>query len=125
MRRAPSTTVAAALVAVVLSACQGAADGQEQPLVSDLCAAIEAPDAATAADIFEREVHQPLHEVADEAAAADRSIATALLEAKFDVETVVRDDTDASDALVRQRLETLAERTRAALEALDRPAPPC
>lgn len=107
------------------SACQGTADGQEDPLISALCAAIEAPDAATAARIFERDVHQPLHEVADEVAATDRSVATSLLEAKFDVETVVRDDADAPDALVRQRLETLAGHTRSALDALDRPAPAC
>lgn len=125
MRRAPSTLVAAVLVASVLSACQGAADGQEEPLVSGLCAAIEAPDPATAARIFERDVHRPLHEVADEVAAVDRSIATSLLEAKFDVETVVRGDTDVPDDLVRQRLEALAEHTRAALHALDRPAPSC
>lgn len=124
-RAAPSTIVAAVLVATGLGACQGAADGQQEPLVAALCVAIEAPDAASAATIFERDVHRPLHEVADEVAAADRSIATSLLEAKFDVETVVRDDADAPDALVRQRLETLADHTRAALQALDRPAPPC
>lgn len=125
VRRAPSTIVAAVLVATGLSACQAAADGQQEPLIAALCAAIEAPDAASAATIFERDVHQPLHEVADEVAAAERSIATSLLEAKFDVETVVRDDADAPDTVVRQRLETLTDRTRAALQALDRPAPSC
>lgn len=113
------------LVATVLSACGGAASGQDDGLVPALCAAIEAPDAATATDIFEADVHQPLHEVADEIAAVDRSIATSLLEAKFDVEMVVRSDTDAPDDLVRDRLTTLTEHTRAALDALDRPAPSC
>lgn len=112
------------LVVAVLGACGGAADGQDDGLASALCAAIEAPDAATATTLFEDEVHQPLHEVADEVAAVDRSIATSLLEAKFDVEMVVR-DTDTPEALLRQRLETLAEHTRAALDALDRPAPAC
>ena len=43
----------------------------------------------------------------------DRGVAADLLEAKFAVETVVRDDAGAPDALVHQRLEDLAVQVRA------------
>lgn len=124
MRRAPSTVVVLVLAAVTLTACGGGA-AEEGGLLPSLCAAIDAPDGATASRIFQEDVHQPLHEVADEIAGVDRSITTALLEAKYDVETVVRSDSGAPDALVHQRLATLTEHVRDALEALDRPAPPC
>lgn len=125
MRRAPSTSVAAVLVAAALSSCGGPADGQDSGLLEGLCAAIEAADVPTAISVFEQDVHPSLHEVAEEVAAVDRSIATSLLEAKFDVETAVRSDTEPPQALLRQRLEALDEHTREALDALDRPTPDC
>lgn len=108
-----------------LAACGTASGAGEAGLVPSLCDAIDAEDATTAIEVFESRVHRPLHDLADEAQAADRPAATRLLEAKFAVETVVRDDVDAPAPLVRQRLEDLAAEVRAALEALDRPAPSC
>lgn len=127
MRRASLTILVPVLVAAVVPACAGdggtADDGGA--LVPALCAAIGADDSAAAATIFERDVHGPLHDLTDEVTTVDRAVTTSLLEAKYAVEAVVRDDADAPDALVRQRLEELAARTRAALETLDRPAPSC
>lgn len=127
MRRAPLSVLVPVLVAAVVSACAGddgtaEADGALMPA---LCTAIDADDSAAAATIFERDVHAPLHDLADEVTPVDRTVTTSLLEAKYAVEAVVRDDADAPDALVRRRLEALAEQTRAALETLDRPAPRC
>lgn len=124
MRRAPWIVgLAPVLAAGLLTACDGAA--ADEGLVPDLCAAIEAPDRTTAGEIFEGDVHQPLHDLAAEVQAVDREVTAALLEAKSAVETVVREDVDAPDALVRDRLEVLADRVRDALTALDRPAPTC
>lgn len=113
------------VLAGALTACGSASVADEATLVADLCDAIAAEDAATAGEVFEGRVHRPLHDLADEAQAADRSVATRLLEAKFAVETVVRGDVDAPAPLVRQRLEDLATEVRTTLEALDRPAPSC
>lgn len=107
-----------------LAAC-GDAAADDTGVADALCRAIAAEDAATASEVFEQDVHGPLHTVADEVGAVDRAIATRLLEAKFAVETVVRGDTEAPTPLVRQRLEDLAVETRAALDALGRPAPGC
>lgn len=124
MRRSPWIVgLAPVLAAGLLTACGGAA--ADEGLVGDLCAAIAAPDRTTAGEIFEVDVHQPLHDLAADIQAVDREIATDLLEAKFAVETVVREEVEAPDALVRDRLEVLAERVREALTALDRPAPSC
>ncbi len=127
MRRAPLTVLVPVLVAAVVTACAGEGGTAEDggALVPALCTAIDTDDSAAAATVFEREVHAPLHDLADEVTAADRAVTTALLEAKYEVEAVVRDDADAPDALVRQRLEALAEQVRVALETLDRPAPRC
>lgn len=113
------------LLAGGLAACGPSAGADATGLVPDLCDAITADDAATAIEVFEGRVHRPLHDLADEVQAADRTTATRLLEAKFAVETVVRGDVDAPAPLVRQRLEDLATQVRASLEALDRPAPSC
>lgn len=58
-------------------------------LAGNLCAAEELvrTDPAAAADIFRQKVHGPLHELADRATKADRSIAAKLLEAKYEVES--------------------------------------
>lgn len=126
MRRALLTVLVPVLAAAVVSACadEGTAEAGGA-LMPALCTAIDADDSAAAATIFERDVHAPLHDLADEVTPVDRTVTTSLLEAKYAVEAVVRDDADAPDALVRRRLEALAEQTRAALETLDRPAPRC
>ena len=116
--------LAAVLLAGGLFACGGTAADAEGTLAA-LCDAIAAEDAATAGEVFEADVHQPLHELADEVTTVDRGVASSLLEAKFAVETVVRGDTEVPHALVRQRLEDLEQQVRVALETLDRPTPGC
>ncbi len=124
--RGATAIVAVVLAAGVLAACSSApADGATDGVLAPLCEAIAAADGTEAAEVFESRAHQPLHELADEVAGVDRDVAARLLEAKFAVETVVRDDAAAPDALVRQRLEDLAVEVRAGLTALDRPAPDC
>lgn len=124
--RGALVTVAAVFTAGVLGACSTApAGGASDDVLTPLCDAIATADATEAAEVFESRVHQPLHTLADEIAGVDRDVAAALLEAKFAVETVVREDADAPDALVLQRLEDLAVEVRATLAALDRPAPAC
>ena len=118
--------VAAVLAGGVLTACSSApADGTTGGVLAPLCDAIAAEDGPEATEVFESRAHRPLHTLADEVAGVDRDVAARLLEAKFAVETVVRDDAGAPHALVRQRLEDLAVEVRAALAALDRPAPDC
>lgn len=118
--------VAAVLASGALAACSSApTDGATDGVLGPLCGAIAAADGTEASEVFESRAHQPLHTLADEVAGVDRDVAARLLEAKFAVETVVREDAGAPDALVRQRLEDLAVEVRAALTALDRPAPDC
>lgn len=124
MRGRPARALAAVLMAGGLAACGGTSEDAGGTLPG-LCDAIAAPDAATAAEVFERDVHRPLHDLADEVASVDRGVASTLLEAKFAVETVVRGDTEVPHALVRQRLDDLQTRVHEALETLDRPAAPC
>ena len=120
--------IVAAVLTVGLPACAGgttsAAEGTDATLPA-LCDALAAPDAAEAGTVFESRAHQPLHQLADEVAGVDRGVAADLLEAKFAVETVVREDVGAPDALVHQRLEDLTAQVRRALATLDRPAPAC
>ena len=126
--RGATTIVVAVVLGGVLAACSSAAtpaDGATDTVLAPLCEAIATEDGTEAAEVFESRAHQPLHTLADEVAAVDRDVAARLLEAKFAVESVVRDDVGAPHALVRQRLEDLAVEVRAALTALDRPAPDC
>lgn len=117
--------VACLLVALALAvtAC-GDAEAEPDGLLGSLCSAIEADTAEAAANIFETQVHGPLHTFADEVGAEDRALAARVLEAKFDVESAVRDDVLAP-AVLRERLEVLTGSVREALAALGRPAPVC
>lgn len=124
MRHVPALALATVLIAGGSVAC-GDASADDTTVVAPLCDAMAAPDGTAAGEVFTSRVHRPLHELADEVTAVDRTVATGLLEAKSAVETVVEGDTEVPDALVRQRLEDLAEQVRAALDALDRPAPDC
>lgn len=118
--------VAVLVLAVGLAACAGgSADAAEEPVTAALCDAMEAADGATAAEVFERDAHPPLHDLADEVAEVDRDLAAAVLEAKFAVETLTRADTDAPEPLLRQRLADLDVEVRRALDALDRAPTDC
>jgi hypothetical protein len=82
-----------ALVVIEARTSQGPQDEvQADPslgsLAGDLCAAerLVDTDPVAAADVFRQKVHGPLHELADRASDADRSIAASLLEAKYEVE---------------------------------------
>lgn len=112
------------VVALLVAAC-GNASADDDTVLSALCDAITAEDVATAAEVFESDAHPRLHELAAAVQAQDRGVAARLLEAKYAVETVVRGDELGPAPLVRERLEVLAERSREALQALDRPAPAC
>lgn len=112
------------VVALLVAAC-GNASADDDTLLSALCEAIAAEDVTTAAEVFESDTHPRLHELAEAVREEDRGVAARLLEAKYDVETVVRADELGPAPLVRERLEVLAERSRDALRALDRPAPAC
>ena len=125
MRRPATTLLVAALLAGGTAACGDASSADEAGVVPALCDALAADDAAGMTAVFEDRVHRPLHDLADELQAADRTAATRLLEAKYGVETVVRGDADAPAALVHQRLEELDTQVRAALDALGRDAPAC
>lgn len=128
-RRAPAPLLVPAVVLLLaagLTACAGGATATaEEPVTAALCGAMDAADGATAAEIFERDAHPPLHDLADEVADVDRGLAGALLEAKFAVETLTRSDTDAPEPLLRQRLADLDVEVRRALDALDRAPTDC
>ena len=113
-----------ALAAMLVAGCGDAAAGAG-PLVPALCEAAAADDVAEAGEVFEDRAHRPLHALAEDLQAADPALAARLLEAKYDVETVVREDGPGPAPLVRERLQVLTDRVRAGLAALDRPAPSC
>lgn len=118
MRRA----IALAVAAVAVAAC-GTSAGAGDTLGEDLCRAAGAEDAETAVDVFEADVHTPLHELADTVGQADREVAARLLEAKFAVESAIAGD--APHPLLQERLQTLTDHARDALDRLDRPTPIC
>lgn len=87
-----------------------------------LCDTVDAagqPDQAR--QLFFDEIHQPLHQLADETADADRTVAAQLLEAKQAVEAAL----DANTSSLGADLDRLADTTHAALVTLDRPGLPC
>jgi hypothetical protein len=73
-------------------------------------------------DTFFDRVHQPLHELAADAARADRAAAARLLESKQALERDLAGDA----SLLPTDLDRLLEATRRAIAATGRPAPsPC
>lgn len=118
MRRA----IALAVASVAVTAC-GTSAGAGDTLGEDLCRAAGAEDTTMAVEVFEADVHTPLHELADAVGEVDREVAARLLEAKFAVESAIAGD--APHTLLQDRLETLTDRARDALGRLDRPAPTC
>lgn len=115
----------ATLVALVAVGC-GDAAAEADPLVPALCEAIAADDVAGAGDVFWDRAHRPLHALAADLQPEDPALTARLLEAKYDVETVVPNEGEPGPApLVRERLQVLTDRVRAGLAALDRPAPSC
>lgn len=120
--------VPAAVLALAagLAGCAGSTTATaDEPVTVALCDAMEAAEATDAGQVFERDAHAPLHDLADAVAEVDRDLAASVLEAKFAVETLTRGDTDAPDPLLRQRLADLDVEVRRALEALDRPPTDC
>ncbi|MFP5319172.1 MAG: hypothetical protein ACLGI2_12890 [Acidimicrobiia bacterium] len=92
-------------------------------LYQGLCQArAEASQPEAAREIFFDRVHQPLHQLAAEAAGADRAAAAKLLEAKQAVERDFADDPE----LLPGDLDRLTEATRRAIPTTGRPTPdPC
>lgn len=123
--------VVAAVLLVAAAGCAGAGDGgpttssddRYAQLYQGLCQArAQASQPEVAREIFFDRVHQPLHELAAEAADADRAAAAKLHEAKHAVERDLADDPES----LRGDLDRLAEATRRAIPATGRPTPdPC
>ncbi len=95
-------------------------------LLPGLCrtaAAVSGGDVAGASRMFTDNVHGPLHDIANEAAALDRATAARLLEAKQAVELGF-ERSPADPATLGSQLARLSATTRAALLATGRPAEP-
>lgn len=118
MRRA----IALAVAAVAVAACGTSADADDT-LGEDLCRAAGAEDTTATVEVWEADVHRPLHGLADAVGEVDREVAARLLEAKFAVESAIAGD--APHTLLQERLQTLADHARDALGRLDRPTPTC
>ena len=118
---------------VLLVVAAGCGTGDERSTASNddpyaqlyqgLCQArAQASQPEAAREIFFDRVHQPLHELATEAAGADRAAAAKLHEAKQAVERDLAHDPES----LRGDLDRLAEATRRAIPATGRPTPdPC
>jgi hypothetical protein len=85
---------------------------------------LEQGDIDQAAATFEDEVHETLHELADQLEAVDRKVAAALLVAKAKVEAGFADPSVQAPAL-RRAVEALIVEMRAAMTALDLDQPAC
>lgn len=117
------------LAAFVLTATACAADNEssspEDPFATaatGLCdAAGRADNPEEARRVFFDTVHQPLHELADDTATRDRTIAADLLQAKQAVEVALEDTASALPEI----LDRLVAATDEALDVLDRPGLDC
>ncbi|HEX9765274.1 MAG TPA: hypothetical protein VGA36_00825 [Nitriliruptorales bacterium] len=114
------------MAAMVATACARSDDGSDPAArtaaatVTELCLAAIDEQSAAASRRFQS-VHGPLHELADDTAQADRTVAARLLEAKQQVEAAIEQQVDPAD--LRQRLIVLAHASVAALTAVDVAAP--
>ncbi len=123
--------VGSGLVALVLADGGGSrspaveAGGRYEPVHAGLCAARSAAAAGSvpaAREAFFDRAHQPLHELASDAAARDRSVAARLLEAKEAVEAGLNQPGPSFVA----DLDRLLAATAAAVEAVGQARPrPC
>ena len=127
----PSWRVFALVILVAATACAAGGDAtstttRPRPyaaLYQGLCQTrAEAAQPAAARGTYFDRVHQPLHELAADAARADRTAAARLLEAKQALERDLAGDT----SLLGDDLDRLLDATRRAIAATGRPAPePC
>jgi hypothetical protein len=123
--------ILAVVVLVSAAACGGdgpppsadAGAGPYDALYGGLCQArAQATQPGVARETFFDRVHQPLHELAADAAGGDRAAAARLLEAKEALER----DFAADPGVVPADLDRLLEVTRQAIAGAGRPAPePC
>lgn len=124
-------SVVAVVLLVVAAGCAGTGD-EGSPTTNDdryaqlyqgLCQALaRASQPEAARETFFDRVHQPLHELATEAAGADRAAAAKLHEAKQAVERDLAHDPES----LRRDLDRLAKATRRAIAATGRATPdPC
>ena len=109
-----------ALVLVAVS-CTGASPSEPTSsglvdIAVGLCSAAEATDVSSATNAF-REVHGPLHDLADQTAQVDRSVAARLLRAKRQVEAAIDRTAEAQE--LQSLLKELASGAAAALVTLD------
>jgi hypothetical protein len=79
---------------------------------------------AKAERTFYDHAHQPLHELADESAGADRAVAARLLESKNEVEAVLEEVPPDGERLAAA-INALAIETGSAMQALEMEAPSC
>jgi hypothetical protein len=94
-------------------------------LGSALCAAYGAAgsDPAQAAEIFERDIHGPLHELAARVMNTDRMVAARLLEAKYASESAVGQYSASGE--LAPVLGELARQAHSAFTAVGPPSPRC
>jgi hypothetical protein len=96
--------------------------GTAATALCDAAGHARAADADAADTVFYDLVHQPLHDLAVEAAESDRAVAASLLEAKEAVESSLG---DADPASVSDDFEQLVAATDQALATTSHPGVPC
>lgn len=118
------------LIAMLATACSGepAPEGPADPSPAErailgLCEIRDASDLRTAETVFHDRSHETLHQLAADVEEVDRSAAADLLTAKQRIEADLAGD-ELPDGFVAD-VEDLLAATRAALDVLEVPAPPC
>lgn len=132
VRLRASVTAVAASILLAAGCASGPPEGPDASappaVLAGLCDAREAAAAGDrdgVDDAFLGAAHEPLHELAQQLADADRrDLSARLLEAKNRVEGPLEADAAPPDDLP-SRLTEVLEATRTGLSALDRPTPDC
>lgn len=114
MTRAVATRVAVAVMVLApgVAGCSASSGPGDEPatLAAELCAAaataVDEPQ--TAVERFSVDLHGPLHDLTDELVEEDRAAARQVLDAKFAVESLARED-EPRGADLHDALEQLAE----------------